>query len=416
MVRSATHNLVKKLVSIEIWVVAGCVLLSMILPAALPWAVGVGIIYWILRRVSSGQFTLRTPIDISVLLLLILLPLNLWITAMPAITYPQVYRLLSGVILLYAMVNWGRTTRRIRLLVVGTILATLFLALFATVSVEWAQQKLLFIPAAIYDRFTLLVKDTVQHNIMAGSLIILYPITLGLLLFAWKELRSWYRSLLVIVAMVGLLILILTQSRGAILALLAVILILMSLRWKRGWIAILVSMAIGAAAIGYLGIDKSLAMLASGVSLEGLAGRLEVWSRAIYMIQDFPITGVGMGLFGRVTDLVYPFFLNAAGSVPHAHNLILQVAADLGIPGLIAWLSILSLIIVMSFQLYRYGRQRADQWTAGLGAGLLCSQAALIVHGLLDAPTWGGVRPAPIVWAIWGLTSAAWIFSQRRTS
>ncbi len=43
---------------------------------------------------------------------------------------------------------------------------------------------------------------------------------------------------------------------------------------------------------------------------------------------------------------------------------------------------------------------------AGLGAGLLCSQLALAVHGITDAVTWGMVRPAPFVWAIWGLAVA----------
>jgi putative inorganic carbon (HCO3(-)) transporter len=38
---------------------------------------------------------------------------------------------------------------------------------------------------------------------------------------------------------------------------------------------------------------------------------------------------------------------------------------------------------------------------------LLCSQLALGVHGLFDAVTWGMVRPAPLIWAIWGLALAA---------
>jgi putative inorganic carbon (HCO3(-)) transporter len=43
---------------------------------------------------------------------------------------------------------------------------------------------------------------------------------------------------------------------------------------------------------------------------------------------------------------------------------------------------------------------------SALGAGLLASQAALVIHGLTDAPTWG-TRPAVEVWAIWGLAMAA---------
>ena len=59
------------------------------------------------------------------------------------------------------------------------------------------------------------------------------------------------------------------------------------------------------------------------------------------------------------------------------------------------------------WQLYQHGRRTGDGWVAGIGAGLLGSQIALVVHGLTDAVTWGMVRPAPIVWGLWGITIAA---------
>ena len=69
-------------------------------------------------------------------------------------------------------------------------------------------------------------------------------------------------------------------------------------------------------------------------TLGSLEGRIEVWSRAISMIQDFLFTGIGRGSFGPLADTLYPFFLAAPGTGPHAHNLFLQVAVDLGILGL----------------------------------------------------------------------------------
>jgi len=32
----------------------------------------------------------------------------------------------------------------------------------------------------------------------------------------------------------------------------------------------------------------------------------------------------------------------------------------------------------------------------------------LVVNGILDAVTWGMVRPAPLVWLMWGAAMAAW--------
>ncbi len=130
-------------------------------------------------------------------------------------------------------------------------------------------------------------------------------------------------------------------------------------------------------------------------------------SRALVMNPS--ITGIGMGSFGDLADMLYPFFLSEPGSVPHAHNLYLQIAVDLGIPGLVCWLAILFVVIFTSWKLFKQGKELGDTWMAGLGAGLFASQIALVVHGLIDSVTWGMVRPAPLVWGIWGIAVVAWM-------
>ena len=161
-------------------------------------------------------------------------------------------------------------------------------------------------------------------------------------------------------------------------------------------------------AIKIWGFGAALEAVSSRVSLGGMQGRVEIWSRALYMIQDFPFTGIGMGSFGDVVDILYPLFLNAPGNVPHAHNLFFQVAVDLGIPGLIAWLSILLIMILISWLVYKAGYIDGNNLIRGVGAGLLGSLLALAVQGIVDSVTWGMVRPAPIVWVLWGLAVASW--------
>ena len=83
----------------------------------------------------------------------------------------------------------------------------------------------------------------------------------------------------------------------------------------------------------------------------------------------------------------------------------------MGIPGLITWLAALGVIVVSIWKVYTASRRVSNTvilgWVTGLGVGLLCSQLALIVHGVTDAVTWGMVRPAPMVWVLWGLTAAS---------
>ena len=48
------------------------------------------------------------------------------------------------------------------------------------------------------------------------------------------------------------------------------------------------------------------------------------------MIQDFPFSGIGAGTFESVANVLYPFFLAGPDAkIPHAHNLLLQVAVIL---------------------------------------------------------------------------------------
>ena len=63
----------------------------------------------------------------------------------------------------------------------------------------------------------------------------------------------------------------------------------------------------------------------------------------------------------------------------------LQVAVDVGLPGLIACLALVGLVFAGAWQVYRRGRASGDGWLTGLGAGLLAGQIALAVYGLTDA-------------------------------
>jgi len=396
----------------EIWAAALTAATSIIASSLLPWAVIVSASYWGVRWAAQGKPTRRTPLDAGVVLLILTMATTLWATALPDNTRTQVYRLGLGILLFYAVINWTHSSKRVSLVLAGTLLAGLALAGGAVISVQWATAKLPFIPSALYERFTVLVSDTVHPNVLAGSIILILPLGLSLPLFAWRS-RRWGLLLLAgATALVCTAILILTQSRGALLAVLLVAGLLVMLRWRWSWV-----LAAGATLTAFglylAGALPSTATLQAGLAsmLGDLSpeGRIEIWSRAIYTIQDFAFTGVGMGSFTEVVDLLYPLFLQAPGKVGHAHNLFLQIAVDLGLPGLIAWLSLLFGVIASAWQLYRFGKRSNDGWTAGLGAGLLGSQCALIIHGLTDAVTWGMVRSAPLVWAIWGLAVAAWL-------
>jgi putative inorganic carbon (HCO3(-)) transporter len=293
---------------------------------------------------------------------------------------------------------------------VAIVVSGLGLVLAAPLLVVWSAHPLPAWWSEAYVPFHHLLRPSMHTNAMAANLALLLPLGLAFLLYAWGQL-GWVARGLLVASVVGMSVLFTRcDSHGATLALWAALLLLVFLRWSRAWkgfsaavLGGLLGCAIGAAVFDLYPALQALLLDDAALSLEG---RLEVWSRAIYMIQDFPFTGIGLGSFRQVADALYPLFLAPPGTTPHAHNLFLQIAVDLGLPGLIAWLAVLGVSLFAALQVYRRGCQAHDRRLAALGAGLLCSLAVLIAHGLVDSVTWGLQIPSPLVWALFGLAMA----------
>jgi putative inorganic carbon (HCO3(-)) transporter len=122
-------------------------------------------------------------------------------------------------------------------------------------------------------------------------------------------------------------------------------------------------------------------------------------------MQDFPLTGVGLNAFPQVSDTLYPYPARSpAGLVPHAHNNLLQVGMDLGIPGLAAYVGLLAAFTACAWKVHRLVESRSVRFLAsGLFAGMLAHQ----VYGLTDAITLGA-KPGFLLWVMWGLMAALW--------
>jgi len=412
------------LLEAELWVVGGLAAGAVFNQQLLPAVPAAAVVFWFMRRLFTGRWSRRTPLDISLALLALLLPVSLWASStaswtsladlwahVPELwtdsgaesTKIQAWRLLGGMAVMYAVVHWAGCKSRLRWLNNGVSLAGLLLAVFAIFSVQWAAGKTLFIPGSTFERFTLAVSDAVNPNVLAGSLILLLPFPVASLWVNWHGM-NWPERWLALLALLGMsLMVLLSQARGAWIAAGMAMLVLLSLRWRWGWLLILAGFAAIAVVQFWFRSTTVGYLLLAG--FEGvILGRQEIWSRAVFMIQHFPLTGAGMGAFAQVANALYPFEAEAAAGIPHAHNLFLQIGVDLGIPGLVAWLAAWLGTLAAAWSLLKSKSGRLFQV---VGAAFIASQVALAVHGMTDAVTWGMVRSAPIVWAVWGVALAA---------
>lgn len=412
----------------ELYIVIAVTVMSVSFPRTLPIAISVIALFWVVLLLCAAQskvtskmsaWAIGTPF---VALMLFMLVVTMLVTHFPEITQPQVMRTITGIALYFALIRWlsplisdfGDMHWKQCMFALGTVL--LLLALAGPFVVNWYRSEFpAIIPSELYSRFNtyyLLVEDSVNQNVLAGALILFIPVVLAWWLFPLDAGR-WFvvlRLLAGAALVAGMVMLVLTQSRGAFVGLLLACAVLFMLRWPRLALPLLGLVGVGALFIALR--PDTLAALTDAVGdtvTNGLPYRMEIWSRGWFMVQDFMFTGIGMGSFEQVTELLYPLIITPPG-VPHAHNLLLQIAVDLGVPGLIAWLGILGTVIVACWRAYRSD----DPMLRALGAGLLASQVALLGHGLTDAVTWGMVRSAPLVWLLWGVAVAAGLVARQR--
>ena len=356
-------------------------------------------LFWPIRWLAYGQLTRRTPLDWPLVFMLAWLPVNYWASADKALSWTALSYLLFGVALYLALINWPPARRRPQLIGAAILLVGFGLTLAAPLLTELTLSKLFRVPFfdALLQRLHTLAPGNVNANRIAGTLILTIPLALALTIR-----RSWTKrrglpllSALLLVLM--LIALVLTQSRSAYLATAVASTAVFILRWPRLIYAALALMVIGLIAMIPIGPRPVLEALSSSSAFNGLDGRLELWSRALYAISDFPFTGIGIGTFERVIPVLYPLFsIGPDTTITHAHNLILQVGVDLGLPGLIAYLA----LFINTFALAtRSLRDRAAVLDWALTAGAVGGLLAMFVHGIFDAAVWGSI-PAVVPWLL----------------
>jgi putative inorganic carbon (HCO3(-)) transporter len=409
--KSRLRNLAQQVASLEFWLLGLVVVASLLWSTLLPLAFALGVIFCFVRWFAFGKPSVRTPADWGVILLFLMAGLSYWITALPEKTSLQVLRLLVGMLLFYTIVNWGSSKSRIGWLVATLVVGGLGLSIIALIGVDWVSEKAQFLPYCIYSLLPVRLSDPAHPNVMAGSLVLFAPMLLALILYKSKpplgqRLHIGFYVLCFVSLFSVLGVIVLTLSRGALLAFVVAVAVLMAIRWKWGWIIGVTLLSIGIVLARINGPSSVDIILLNDQTVGTMVARLELWSRAIFVVELFPLTGVGMGLFKEVIGYLMPLVAVEGTEIVHAHNLFLQIAVDLGLPGLVAWISILLVVFTISWKLYKSGLANSEGWVLGLGVGLLGSSVALVVHGTLDSVVWG-LRSSPIVWAIWGVTIAA---------
>ncbi|MFN8468698.1 MAG: O-antigen ligase family protein [Caldilineaceae bacterium] len=367
----------------------------------------------------------RTPLDLAVAALLAVVAAALALSPAPASSYEAAGYLLLGVAAANALVQWPPLQARPArtawlLLLVGAAVALVGPLLLGARGDKLGLGFLL--PAA--GGWGESLGETVNPNVLGGAL--LAPLLLALALAVgprWS--RQPWRWVWGAFALALAAELLLTECRGAWLGAAVGVAVILLLRWPAsGWLLAPLALlaAAGLLAAGGLSLAfDALGGAGGGRAGQGLADRMAIWQAALTAIGQQPWRGLGLGLFGPwVTQ--HGLLAGLGTWQPHAHNLLLQVAADLGLPGLAVYGALLLAALATLVGLLRarpahkrgHGRHRSGSapaspaarppaptqrmaaadvyrlrlhWTLAVGSA--AALAALLAHGLVDAALWG---------------------------
>ncbi|MEE8390066.1 MAG: O-antigen ligase family protein, partial [Anaerolineae bacterium] len=316
-----------------------------------PWLMAVVPLLWLCRWLGRGRLTVRTPLDVPLLILLAMTLVSLWATFDLARSFSKLCGIFFGITLFYALVNSIRTERGVWL-ATGLILAGgVAIAGMSLVGTQWGVRKIpILLPflLPLYERLPRLLsnipraEEGFSTNQVGGTLTLFIPLVVTLLLYqitsrntqhATRNTRHAIHRALSTLGLAGTLLLVvfvllLTQSRLAYLSTILALLLLGASqgRWPRVVAAIVLLLGIGLVAT--YGPEQVSHALFGIPNLETMTsdlswvGRVEIWKRALRIIQDHPLTGIGFDALYPVMHARYPTFHHVAGrDLAHAHNI-----------------------------------------------------------------------------------------------
>ncbi|MEE8391438.1 MAG: O-antigen ligase family protein [Anaerolineae bacterium] len=239
------------------------------------------------------------------------------------------------------------------------------------------------------------VKD-LNPNLIAGGLMLALLLGMGGVVWAWTRRHRQAAVIGALALFLALGTLVLTASRGAWFAFSAGALAAAYLEWRTnsaGWpslrwlgdvllvgglLVILVGFGV---ALAWPDLEHWLDALPRGGTL---VSRIGFWRESLTMVGDYPFTGSGLG----GTEMVHSSYvrlLHVGFIEQHVHNLLLQIAVEQGLPGLVAFLGLLGVVIWELVGLYHQCEcERALRWA---GTAVV---TALLLQGIGEAGNYNG--------------------------
>ena len=372
-------------------------------------------ILWLVRYYQRGYFFERTTLDMPIGLLGFIVLMNIVLKPHLERGLGKVMGILLGLFFFYAAGNILRTAKWIKSGAMVFLSGGFMLAFVGLFNLQWSN-KLIFNVLQIdishlipHLNLSLPGADKgINPNPLSGTLILVLPLLLSFLMNIKEGVLPGEREqkkaiipkffVLLIMFLSMLLVIILCQSVNSWIGLLMSILILIRSSGKRiFYIVVLIGIFLGSILL----LSEKTPALKEQLDREArlkIEGRVHLWQSGIKAIEQNPFIGIGINELRFSPDVTE--------KETHAHNHFIHTAAELGLPALIIYISIL---LSSAWMCLTVMRNASLSWMRIMARGLLAGQFAYFVFGIFDSIPLGA-KPGIVFWASLALISALYNF------
>jgi len=318
------------------FVLAEAFLLALHPPAATA-ALLIAAVLTVLHFRTDEDFKFRQlPFDVPVALFVFLSGVSIMVSPDKGFSFYNWYNLVGVYVLTYFVVGQNvRSVRQVKdlLLVIG--MAAVFVLLYGfyqfIFGIDISAMK--WVDGDAFPELRKRVFSTWENpNILAGYLDIIICLAFGLFIKAGTKQK---RIVLGVLLAAGAACLAMTYARGACLVIAVIFAVYGMLKdWR------VLAACVGVAVLLLVADPVLYERLTSVFTKVDTSSemRLAFWESTVAMIQDHPFLGIGWGAYWMVYP-EYDFYLQGADiRIVHAHNMYLNYAAEIGVPGMLAFM------------------------------------------------------------------------------
>lgn len=351
---------------------------------------------FLISLLSSKYIFRNNPLNYPIFFLLTSWGISIFYSIDRYTSFQELPKLLSSIIIFYLIVS-QKEKARIKSLVTTMIIAAFLVSLYGIYQYFFGFEHTLeylkntgkdILIQSQYARDILLGKRIISSffspSMLAGYLITVIPLTAGFLIDNW--IKKKVLILTVISLSIMFIALVLTKSMGGYLALFFTLIIFFILVVKhsnmpkhilscRIYPTAIIILVIIILTGSFILINRAERLIDLTNPQNSITQRLNYGQATVRIIKDFPITGVGLGNFGKV---YFRYKTPNALDSNFSHNSFLQIWAESGMLGIAVFFWIIFLFFKLAGNCLKIHDQK------GLTIGLISAGTAFLTHNLVD--------------------------------